>query len=181
MSLKYVSNRVIQNNDRLSLSRNLTRQTVKLEIKSPTATTNATKLKSVLLVYVSDDNRTFVDKSAAYSLGLTDVRAIMLENKLNLFEVSDLQIEQFKQKNFEIEYRKILNNEAPKKPTIKVFNDGVDYFIEPSAAYALGLITVENFNNMSDQLYKVSDNLLMFLNNKYAVETINMAETEKHR
>lgn len=45
-----------------------------------------------------------------------------------------------------------------------------------SAAYALGLISLENFNAMSDELYPVSDNLLVFLQNKYEVEFQELGE-----
>ena len=38
-----------------------------------------------------------------------------------------------------------------------------------AAAYSLGLVSVEYFNTMSNELYHVSDNLLYFLKNKYDV------------
>lgn len=126
-----------------------------------------------LKVYLSDDGRIFIDKSAAYHLGYVDVKAIMLNN-IQKVEITDRQLSQIKaRENIEIEYEKLVSNkEIPEKPKIEVFIDNIDYYIAPSAAYALNLIPVERFNYMADnkELYKISENLLVLLKNKYNVQ-----------
>lgn len=183
MILKYASPRILEkkNNDKMSLSKNLTRPAQKLELK--TKTVSNFQLKSILLVYISDNNRKFIDKSAAYALDLTNVRAIMINDGLNLFEISDSQLAMLKNRGFELKYRQISSKDAPKRGSIKVFFDGIDYYIELSAAYSLGLINVENFYGMDQQFYKISENILVFLNNKYDVDKITMEKSPdgKHR
>lgn len=181
MSLKYLNNeRIVNTDNRLSLSRNFNRTETKLETKTVPA--NQQQLKSILVVYISEDNRKYIDKAAAYALGLTDVRAVMTGD-LNLFEINDRQFDLIKNKNYEIEYRQLLSKDAPKREAIKVFTDGLDHYIEISAAYALGLIDAKNFNMMESQFYKISENMLVFLNNKYDVEThvVETIETSKSK
>lgn len=155
--------------DRLSISRNFERTTTNTNTRQKEPMKNSYIQKMKLKIYISSDNRKFIEKSAAYSLGLTGVRAIMVENQLNFFEISDVQLEALKSRNIEMEYCQVPDEMVPKKPSIKVFQQGVNYFIEPSAAYALGLITDKNFYALGNQLYQVSDNLLAFLNNKRSV------------
>ena len=120
---------------------------------------------------MADDNRKFIDKAASYALGLTDVRAVMVD-ELNLFEITDKQLEHIKARNYEIEYKNLEKEKTPQKQPIEVFLIDDEYYIDMSAAYHLNLVSVETFNNMNGQLYKISDNLLAFLNNKYNVELI---------
>ena len=179
--LRTINSKIIESNNRLSCGMNLTSKPVTLNlntIKKETHHTNL-ELKSKLKVYLSDDNRKFIDKSAAYALGLTEVRVIMIENQDKYFEITDKQLETIKMKNYEIEYSKIENKEVPEKPVINVYNDGIDSYIDLSAAYALGLITDQNFNNMGNELYKVSENLLIFINNKYKVDRVVLEEEQK--
>lgn len=131
---------------------------------------NEFQQKMKLKVYLTDDEKIFIDRSAAYHLGYIDTRAVMSENDQKI-EITDRQLATLKaRENIEIEYEKLMSNkEIPTKPKIEVFVDNIDYYINISAAYSLGLINVETFNNMSNELYKVSDNLLAFLKNKYEV------------
>lgn len=169
MALKYVSTKSLDNN-RLSLEQNLTRRPVKLESK----TILSSQLKSILIVYIATDNRKFIDKSAAYALNLTN----FMNDGIDLFEISDYQLRTMENRNFEIEYRQISSEDVPKREAIKVFFDGIDYYIELSAAYFLGLIRDENFFKMNQQLYKISENIFLFLNNKYDVDKIIIQDTK---
>lgn len=169
MALKYVSTKSLDNN-RLSLEQNLTRRPVKLESK----TILSSQLKSILIVYIATDNRKFIDKSAAYALNLTN----FMNDGIDLFEISDYQLRTMENRNFEIEYRQILSEDVPKREAIKVFFDGIDYYLELSAAYSLGLISDENFFKMNQQLYKISENIFLFLNNKYDVDKIIIQDTK---
>ena len=81
-------------------------------------------LRQILLIYITDDNRLFIDRTAAYALGLTKVRAIMLDKGPSLFEINKNQLEMLKIRDFDIEYKKISTDEVPLKPAIKVFIDG---------------------------------------------------------
>lgn len=108
-------------NSLLSLSRNLTRN----EEKQNLAQAQSSKiLRQILLIYITDDNRLFIDRTAAYALGLTKVRAIMLDKGPSLFEINKNQLEMLKIRDFDIEYKKISTDEVPLKPVIKVFIDG---------------------------------------------------------
>ena len=157
-------------------ARNQARTNNQLGINSKTQSQNNNiqfQQKMKLKVYLSDDGRIFIDKSAAYHLGYVDVKAIMLNN-IQKVEITDRQLSQIKaRENIEIEYEKLVSNkEIPEKPKIEVFIDNIDYYIAPSAAYALNLIPVERFNYMADnkELYKISENLLVLLKNKYNVQ-----------
>lgn len=63
---------------------------------------------------------------------------------------------------------------------IKIYiSDNNDKFIEKSTAYVLGLIDVQKFYDEEEKQYKISDNLLVFLENKYNVDFITK-ENNKH-
>ena len=162
----------------LSLSRNLTRN----EEKQNLAQAQSSKiLRQILLIYITDDNRLFIDRTAAYALGLTKVRAIMLDKGPSLFEINKNQLEMLKIRDFDIEYKKISTDEVPLKPVIKVFIDGIDYYIETSAAYALELITEKNFFAIENPYYRISDNMLAFLKSKYSVVIQDIRIEDKKR
>ena len=63
-----------------------------------------------------------------------------------------------------IEYIKI-----EKKP-LKVFADDTKFCITNSAAYELGLLTVEEFNNSSNEYYYIGPTFLEALRRDYNVE-----------
>lgn len=161
-------------NNILSLSRNLTNNvqgvTLNTNLKTKSQSNVEHQQKMKIKVYLTDDSRIFIDRATAYALGLAETRSLMLETNQKT-EITDRHLEIFKaRENLEIEYEKlIVNKEIPIKPKIEVFVDNIDYYISISAAYSLGLINVEVFNNMPNELYKVSDNLLVFLKNKYEV------------
>ena len=79
--------------------------------------------------------------------------------------------------DMEIEYIKI-----EKKP-LKVFADDTKFCITNSAAYALGLLTVEEFNNSSNEYYYISNILLEALRRDYNVEieSLNIDNKNENR
>ncbi len=171
MRFKIASPKALDSNSILSLSRNFEPKT-RSEFKTTPVVKTETKLKQILKVYVSSDKRKFIDKAAAYALKMINVRAIMLEDSDQLIEITDRQLEGLSKKNIEIQYQNVENSYIPPKQNINVYYEGIEYYIEPSAAYALGLITIENWNAMGNSLYRVSENLLMFLKNKYDVKLL---------
>ena len=109
-----------------------------------------TMTKSILKVYKSPEtHKLYIDFAAAHALNLTSVRAIMLETP-KYFEVTNEIIEKIKNnKHYEIEYITL----PPRiKQDIMVYYKDNYLYIEPGAAYALGYISVSEFNN-TDNLY----------------------------
>lgn len=105
----------------------------------------------------------------------------MLDKGPSLFEINKNQLEMLKIRDFDIKYKKISTDEVPLKPAIKVFIDGIDYYIETSAAYALGLITEKNFFAIENPYYRISDNMLAFLKSKYSVVIQDIRIEDKKR
>lgn len=123
------------------------------------------KQKKKIIIY-KENGKYFVEHAAAYALGLTNVRAIMLE-KPKLVEISSgIHNKLCANDEIEIEYV-VLEN---KKDKLKVFVDGSSFYVENGAAYALGLMTVEDFNNADGNYYYISETLLPILNEKYDIE-----------
>ena len=119
--------------------------------------------KSIIKMYIKD-NKYYVEHSAAYALGLINTRAIMLDSPKLIEISSDIHNKLKSNADMEIEYIKI-----EKKP-LKVFADDTKFCITNSAAYALGLLTVEEFNNHSNDYYYISPTFLEALRKDYNVE-----------
>ena len=69
-------------------------------------------------------------------------------------------------KEFEIEYivQKL------DKPKLKVFILDSSYYIENSAAFALGLLSVEEFNSATSKYYYIPEEFLAKLKENYEIE-----------
>lgn len=65
----------------------------------------------------------------------------------------------------EIEYINI-----KKKQTLKVYVSNSQYCIDNSAAYALGFLTIEEFNNSENNYYYISNKVIDNLKEKYDIE-----------
>ena len=167
-------------NNILSTSRNFEKQ--KTEKKNVSKTNSYNQLKRLLLVYLTEDNQMYISRPAAFSLGLTKVRNIMVDNEETLVPISMEQINILKTKNVEIVFEELPKDEViEEKEHIQIFGDHINNYITTGAAYTLGLINVEIFNNLTDEFYPISDNLLYFLKNKYEVEYIETNLNKKSR
>jgi len=165
-------------NDLLSASQNLTMPETKLELNNVSKVNNNHQEKQVLTIYTDDNELMYINRAAAYALGLINTRAIMLDNDESLIPFSEKQLSIIlNRENIDIEFIKLNEiQKIPERSKIKVYRDNLYYYIEISSAYALGLITIETFNNMSSELYPISDNLLVFLENKFDIEYQELGE-----
>lgn len=165
--------------DLLSVGRNLSATRSNLESKTQTKSNmeSVQQLKQILLVYVDELERMYIKRSSLYALGLIDTRAIMISGSDDLIEIDKVQLASISSRdNIEIKMEKVnMKEKLPQRPKIKVYKKDLEYFIEMSAAYSLGLITTETFNLMANELYAVGENLLVFLENKYDVEYYELA------
>ena len=122
------------------------------------------KQKSIIKIYV-DENKYYVEHSAAFALGLIKTRAIMMDNP-KLIEISSEVHNKLKANDLiEIEYIKI-----EKKQPLKIYIDGSRYCIDNSAAYSLGFLNVEQFNSPESNYYYISEDVLNNLKEKFNVE-----------
>lgn len=141
-------------------------QNTVLHINDKQKNTFQTKLKQkkIIKIYV-DENKYYIEHSAAYALGLIKTRAIMLD-KSKMIELPDSIHNKIKNKDdIDIEYIKI-----EKKQTLKVFINDSDYYIDNAAAYALGLICTEEFCLLDNKYYYVSKEILDKLKVKFELE-----------
>ena len=131
------------------------------------------KQKSIIKIY-TDENKYYVEHSTAYVLGLINTRAIMLDSP-KLIEISNTVYNRLKDNDFvEIEYIKI-----EKKSVLKVYVDGSNYCIDNSAAYALGLLGVEEFNNRDNNYYYITEEVLNGLKTNFDIQ-FNSLSLEKN-
>ena len=122
------------------------------------------KQKSIIKIYV-DENKYYVEHSAAFALGLIKTRAIMMDNP-KLIEISSEVHNKLKSNDsIEIEYIK-----TEKKQTLKIYADGSQYCIDNSSAYALGFLNVEQFNNPESNYYYISEDIINNLKEKFNIE-----------
>jgi len=139
---------------------------VKLNIKTEQNLGYQTRLKQKkqIKIYV-DNEKYFVEHSTAYALGLINTRAIML-NKPKLIEISsDMHNKLKNNEEIDIEYVKVEH-----KSKLKVYVDEKSYCIDNSAAYSLGFMTVEEFNNSESNYYYINNSLLEELKKNYEIE-----------
>lgn len=171
-----------ERNDILSASRKFEKQKTEEKAVSKSNNYNQLKLKRLLLVYLTEDNQMYISRPAAFSLGLSKVRNIMIDNEDTLVPINLEQLNILKTKDIEIVFEKLPEDEKiESKEHIQVFGDHINNYITTGAAYALGLINVETFNNLTDEFYPISDNLLYFLKNKYEVEYTEINIGKKSR
>lgn len=122
------------------------------------------KQKSIIKIYI-DENKYYVEHSAAYALGLIKTRAIMLDSPKLIEISSDIHSKLKSSDSIEIEYIKI-----EKKQFLKVYVDDSKCCINNSAAYALGLLTVEEFNNSENEYYYITEEMVNNLKEKFNIE-----------
>ena len=137
--------------------------------------TNLRQMKKII-VYKKDE-KYFVEHATAFALGLINTRSIMFD-KPKLVEISyDIHNKLCQNEEIEIEYS-LLKNEKEK---LKVFINSSSYCIETGAAYALGLLTVEEFNNSTENYYYINESMLNDFREKYEVEiyALNLYEEIK--
>lgn len=138
-----------------------------LNTKSQQKVQLQTKLcqKKKIVIY-KKENKYYVNHSTAYALGIVNTRAIMLE-KPKLVEINyDIHNKLKNNKEFEIEYivQKL------DKPKLKIFILDSSYYVENSAAFALGLISVEEFNSATSKYYYIPEKFLATLKENYEIE-----------
>lgn len=136
------------------------------------------KQKKKIIVYVKD-KKYFVEHATAFALGLINTRAIMLD-EAKLVEISyDIHNKLVATEDIEIEYLAL----DVKKEKLKVFVNESSYYIENSSAFSLGLLTVEEFNNVTEKYYCISESMLPFLQSKYDVEmyALNLFEDKNNK
>lgn len=136
------------------------------------------KQKKKIIVYVKD-KKYFIEHATAFALGLINTRAIMLD-ETKLVEISyDIHNKLIAKDDIEIEYLAL----EVKKEKLRVFVNEASYYIENSAAFSLGLLTVEEFNNANEKYYCITETMLPFLQSKYDVEmyALNLFEDKNNK
>lgn len=166
MDLFKEKNRVNENNV-LSATRPIV-SILKVSGETKTQLQTRLKQKSIIKIYINE-NRYYVEHSVAYALGLIKTRAIMMDNPKLIEITCDIHSKLKSNDNIEIEYIKVL-----KKQSLKVYVDGINYCINTSAAYALGFLTVEEFNNAESQYYYINIEILETLKNSFNVELYSL-------
>ena len=121
--------------------------------------------KKRIVIYV-DNNKYYVEHSTAFALGIINTRAVMLDTP-KLVEIS-YDIHNKLKNNNEIEIEYVVQKRE--KPKLRVFISSSSYYLENSAAYALGLLTVEEFNSVESKYYCIPEKFLIDLNQNYDVE-----------
>ena len=116
-----------------------------------------TGLKQKMKVKIYDQNNNyFIERSAAYALGLINTRAIMINDNNDLIALpADAHNKLRNNHDIEIEYIKEM-----KKPKLKAYFDGNNYYIDKSAAYALKMIENEEFFASEDQFYTITVDII---------------------
>ena len=137
---------------------------LKIDLKSNYQLQTRLKQKSIIKIYI-DENKYYVEHSAAFALGLIKTRAIMLDNP-KLIEISSEVHNKLKSNDsIEIEYIRV-----ERKQSLKIYTNGSQYCIDNSAAYALGFLNVEEFNNPESDYYYISEDVLNNLKKKFNIE-----------
>lgn len=93
----------------------------------------------------------------------------MLENPRLVEMPSEIHNKLKSNENIDMKYIKI-----EKKQTLKVYIDSSDYFIDISAAYALLLLNVEEFNNSQYEYYYITEEMINKLKEKYKIELYSL-------
>lgn len=144
-----------------------------INYKKETELQTVLRQKKQLTIYI-EDNKYFVEHAAAYALGIVNTRSIMLENP-KMVEIS-YEVHAKLSNNDELEIQYV--NVVREKQKLKIFYDGLSFCIESSAAYALGLLTVEEFNNLNTGYYYIDEQILANLKSNYDVEMSSLKISE---
>ena len=138
--------------------------TLKNNTENKTMLQTRLKQRKIIKVYI-EENKYYLEHSAAYALGLINTRAIMLD-KPKMIELPDSIHNKLKnQDDIDIEYIKI-----EKKPKLKVYVNDSNYCIDNAAAYALGMLSTEQFCSLESEYYYINKDFLDNLMNQYEVE-----------
>lgn len=138
--------------------------TLKINTENKTMLQTRLKQRKIIKLYI-EENKYYLEHSAAYALGLINTRAIMLD-KPKMIEIPDSIHNKLKnQDDIDIEYIKI-----EKKPKLKVYVDDSNYCIDNAAAYALGMLSTEQFYSLESEYYYINKDFLNNLMNQYEVE-----------
>ena len=119
-----------------------------------------------------------MESFAAYAIGLTNVRAVMLDNP-KYYEITASKIEELKNRGYIVNYIELPKRQKHK---IKVYYCDNKYYIDMASAYVLGYIDDRQFYNVSDDYYLLDNSKIEYIKNKYDVEYNKMInESNKRR
>lgn len=137
------------------------------------------RTKQIINVFIdTETNRKFVESFAAYAIGLTNVRAVMLDNP-KYYEITASKIEELKNRGYIVNYIELPKRQKHK---IKVYYCDNKYYIDMASAYVLGYIDDRKFYNVSDDYYLLDNSKIEYIKNKYDVEYNKMInESNKRR
>jgi len=155
-------NKLNQTNNRL-LSATRPRENILSDKTEKSMFRTKLKQKKVIKIYV-EENKYYIEHSAAYALGLIKTRSIMLDKPKKIELSSSMHNKLKNQDDIDIEYVKL-----EKKPTLIVYVDNSNYYIDNATAYALGWITIEQFYSLGDGYYYISNNVLGILKQQYDI------------
>lgn len=172
MSLLFNQKQEIKSStNRLSVARPQ-QQTLNLNREQQVPLKTKTSQKMKVIIYMNN-GKYFVAHATAYALGLINTRAVMLDNP-KLVEITQEMHNRLKSNpNITIEYV-----EKVQKQKLKVFVEENRYYIETSAAYALGLLSLEKFSSVSEKKYYIDGSLLTSLKDIYDIEFHSASITE---
>lgn len=121
--------------------------------------------KQILNIFIDvETNRKFIESFAAYAIGLTNVRAVMLDNP-KYYEITTSKIKELENRGCEVNYI-----ELPKRKKIIVYSCDDEYYIDMSSAYVLGYIDVKQFYDVSNDFYLLDNAKFEYIKNNYDVE-----------
>lgn len=168
-----------QNNTNGLLSAVKPQAKLKLDNKVINDIKEYTVTKSILKVYEeAETHKLYIDFAAAYALHLTQVRAIMLDTP-KYFEITRDVLDKIKSDmHYEIEYVKL----SPRiKQDIMVYYKDEYLYIDPGAAYALGFITVSEFNNNDNMYGPLNDTQIAYIKYNFNVNyaSLNVEDSRK--
>ena len=175
MSLYFKDNKLKINssNDLLSTTKNR-EPILDITYKVDSQLQSRLKQKKIIKIYI-EDNKFFIEHAAAFALRIVNTRAIMTDTP-KLVEISyDMHNKLKNNDELEIEYIKIENKN---KLSLKVYYDGNNYYLDNAAAYALGLIDVQElYNSDKDNYHYIDEEMLNYLENQYNIEihSLNLA------
>ncbi len=132
-------------------------------------TMTKTQLKSKIIIYI-DNDKYYVARSAAFALGLTNTRRMMLLDQNRLIELPIDAYNKLKSNsNIEIEYKNV-----EKEKTLQIYVSEDNYFININAAYSIGYITIEEYNHSDTEYYPITEEMINNLKTSYNIEYLNM-------
>lgn len=113
-----------------------------------------------------ETNRKFIESFVAYAIGLTNVRAVMLDNP-KYYEINTSKIEELENKGYEVNYIELPKRQKHK---IKVYYYENKYYIDMATAYVLGYIKDKEFYDVSNGSYLLDNDKIEYIKKNYDVE-----------